>query len=142
MKDASFSLRPFLESDTVALQALGEAEDMGTLRVFEHTEVAIDKNAAVVAFLRISIHDNTHYVNPVVVTPLWRGKGIGRALMDSARKRYGELRFVARSTSIPFYTTLGCTSIPWNMIASEIAADCTDCPLAEKCNPQPMQYLS
>ncbi len=54
------------------------------------------------------------HVNPVVVNRDWRGYGVGRALMDDALARYGELRFVARGGAVAFYRALGYEEISWD----------------------------
>ena len=78
------------------------------------------------------------HVNPVVTYPTWRGYGVGRALMDEALERHGELRFVARGASVGFYEKLGYRAIPWEDVCLDVAEDCRICTLVDECKPQPM----
>lgn len=127
-------------ADYPAIVRMGEAADMGTLSGFEDTLVATDANDAIVAFCRLRIYDGIAHVNPIVVDESLRGHGVGAALMQEARKRYGELRFVARGSAVGFYKFIGCTPVAWEEIAPEVAHDCDDCDEYETCHPMPMKF--
>ena len=77
-------------------------------------------------------------MNPVVSCATWRGWGVGRALVEEALARVGELRLVARGASVPFYRALGFKEVPWDAIAPTIAADCDGCEMRGECAPLPM----
>ena len=80
------------------------------------------------------------YVNPIVVYPTWRGYNVGRALMDDAHALAGELRLIARGTSVGFYRKLGFVDMPWEDVDLEAAEeDCDNCPYRESCGPVPMR---
>lgn len=134
-----FRLRPLADGDGEQIVGLGEAADMGTLELHLETTVAVNAGNRVIGFLRISTYGHVRYVNPLVVDPSWRGYGVGTALMRQVACRYGDLRFVARGSSRPFYEKLGCDAIPWSMIAPEIASDCDGCDRADTCGPFPMR---
>lgn len=138
-------IRPFQQADQPRLVELGQHEDMGTLEGFETTLVAEgtegETAGVILGFCRLRTFGGIAYVNPVVVDPAFRGRGIGEALMREACAQYGELRFVARGYAVPFYQGIGCTDIDWSEIAPEVASDCDDCTLFETCHPRPMRML-
>lgn len=136
----NISIRDYVPNDEGAIEALAAAEDMGHLSGFEETLVATDEENRIVGFCRVRTIDGIHYVNPVVSSPEVRGDGVGKMLMNAARERFGELRFVARGYAVPFYRHIGCTEIPWKDITPIVAGDCDDCNRAATCNPLPMRY--
>lgn len=139
MVDALFSLRPAHAGDLPRLNGYAAAEGMDALADAAGVTVAVNDEDVPVGFIRVQRGSNgAAHVNPVVSCPTWRGWGVGRALMEDALSREGELRFVARGPSVPFYRSLGCADLEWGAIAPEIAADCDGCPMLEECRPQPM----
>lgn len=138
----SFSLHPKLPQDESAIIKLAQAAGMGTLTHLDETTVAADKHTNPIGFIRLTMYGQIYYVNPVVVDPLWQGRGVGTALMLNALQNTNELRFVARGYSVGFYEHLGCECISWDLIAPEIASDCEECELAATCNPTPMRMRS
>lgn len=134
-------IRPFKPKDQEAVVALGEASGMGTLTDFENLTVIMHKTDVLIGFIRIHSFSGVAYVNPVVIDNDWQGLGLGKLLMKRSLECYRELRFVARGSAVPFYESLGCTTIPWEMIAPEIAADCDGCDQAKTCNPLPMRMM-
>lgn len=138
--NAIAEIRPAAPEDYPAIVAMGQAADMGTLEGFEHTLVATDERGTVVAFCRIRIYDGIAHVNPIVVDESLRGRGVGAALMHEARKRFGELRFVARGHAVGFYTFIGCEPIEWSDVARDVAADCDECDQVQQCKPLPMRF--
>lgn len=139
MDDGLFSLRPARAQDLPLLNAYAATEGMDALGDVSGVTVAVNDEDVPVGFVRIQRGSNgAAHVNPVVSCSTWRGVGVGRALMEDALAREGELRFVARGPIVPFYRSLGCADLPWDAIASEIAADCDGCPMLGECCPQPM----
>lgn len=135
-------IRPAQPSDIPVLVELGKSADMGVLEGFDTTLVAHFENGKIAGFCRIRIFDNVAYVNPIVTADEAKGQGVGSSLMEAARKTYGELRFVARGSAVPFYYSIGCEEIPWGMICPEVGADCKTCPDFAECNPLPMMMLA
>lgn len=131
------AIRPAEPRDLDAVAQLAEEADMGTLSDRGLTYVA-EQDGALVGFIRLLEDEGQWYVNPVVVAEGHRRQGIGQALMAFAHDRYGELRFVARGSAVPFYEALGCHRVPWEAIASLVADDCDDCGMRESCHPLPM----
>ena len=138
--DAIAEIRLAEPADYPAIVRMGEAADMGTLEGFEDTLVATNREGRVAAFCRLRRYDGVAHVNPIVVDETLRGHGVGAALMQEARKRYGELRFVARGYAIGFYKFIGCTTAEWDEIAPEVAHDCDDCNEFADCHPLPMKF--
>ena len=81
-------------------------------------------------------------MNPVVVYAPWRGYGVGTELVRDALSREGELRLVARGSSVGFYEKLGFEQVPWEAIDQTVTEDCTHCPMSGECEPRPMKIVS
>ena len=94
----------------------------------------------IVGFIRIVEAEGDRYVSPIVVDPQARRLGVGRALMQDARTRYGALLFVARGPAVPFYTALGCEQVERERISPDLGEDCDTCPDFAACRPVPMIY--
>ena len=75
-----------------------------------------------------------------MVDPQARRLGVGRALMQDARARYGALLFVARGPAVPFYTALGCEQVERERISPDLGEDCDTCRDFAACRPVPMIY--
>ena len=107
----------------------------------ERVRVAVNADDVVVGFCRLQDDVNgIAYVNPVVTYSVWRGYGVGRALMEDARAIAGELRLIARGTSEGFYRKLGFEEMSWDEVDLEAASeDCDNCPYREACGPVPMK---
>lgn len=139
MTNELFTLRDAREDDMPTLNAYAYAEGMDALPACENIRVAVNEDDEVVGFLRVAFDAaGIAHVNPVVTHETWRGFGVGRALMDEALARFGELRFVSRGTSLAFYQALGYESLPWEAIKPEIAAECDECEMRDECGPVPM----
>lgn len=134
-----FTIRDACDEDLSTLNAYNYAEGMDALPSVENIRVAVNATGEIVGYLRLAFSpEGVAHVNPVVTYPTWRGYGVGRALMEEALERYGELRFVARGTSVGFYERLGYRAIPWDEVCLDVAEDCRGCTLVEECKPVPM----
>ena len=92
--------------------------------------------------VRIALADDgTAFVNPVITHETWRGFGVGRALMEEALERHGELRLVSRGGSLPFYEALGYERIGWDLIEMSLVDDCDHCEMREECGPVPVRKV-
>ena len=129
------------EIDT--LSALSSAEGMDPVPSEEDILVATDEKDQVAGFIRLQQDiAGIWYVNPIVVAPDWRGYGVGRALIEEAYRRVGELRLVARGDVIPFYEKLGFVELGWDEVDLEAASEhCNDCPIRDTCGPLPMKKV-
>lgn len=134
-----FTLRDAREDDLPTLNAYNYQEGMDAFPSVENIRVAVNADGDIVGYLRLAFSpEGVAHVNPVVTYPTWRGFGVGRALMDEALERHGELRFVARGASVGFYERLGYRRIPWEDVCLDVAEDCRICQLVDECNPVPM----
>lgn len=133
------AIREATQHDADAIAALADAAGMGTLTPRGTVFVATSGDD-VVGFIRIVEADGAPYVNPIVVDTSARRTGIGRALMQEARSRYGALLFVARGHAVPFYEALGCRQVAWERISPDLGEDCDSCPDFATCGPVPMIY--
>ena len=134
-----FTLRPAVEKDRLLIDQYTYAEGMDFLPSLESVTVAANADGDCVGFLRLAFSDEgIAHVNPVVTYSAWRGYGVGRALVEDALARCGELRLVARGSSIGFYRELGFSEIGWEDIAPGVTEDCEHCDMREECGPLPM----
>lgn len=135
-----YMLRPAVESDKPYLDAFCYSEGMADLDSLDDVTVAVDMDDDPIGFIQILAGSNgVAHVYPVVVNPNWRGLGIGKALVDDAHKKHGELRLVSRGTSVGFYKKLGFEECDWSLIDNECTEGCADCPTKESCAPLPMR---
>ena len=140
MNDELFALRPAREGDMDLINAYAYAEGMPDVPGIEGVTVAANSDDEPVGFIRIVLDDaGVAHINPVVTYEPWRGYGVGRALVEDALVRHGELRLVSRGGSLAFYRALGFEDIPWEAVKPEIAAECDGCELYEECTPQPVE---
>lgn len=133
------TIREAIEQDSDTIARLAKDAGMGTLTPRGTSYVALD-DERIIGFIRIVEAEGDRYVSPIVVDPQVQRLGIGRALMEDARARYGELLFVARGSAVPFYTTLGCTQVARERISPDLGEDCDTCPDFATCSPVPMIY--
>ncbi len=138
-----FTLRPARKDDLPTLGMFAALEGMDAIPSEEGVTVAESQAGDVVGFVRIvqgTAPDGTAaaHVNPVVVYSSWRGYGVGRALVEDALVRYGELRLVSRGSSLGFYRSLGFREVPWDKIDLAVVDDCAGCGMREECGPCPV----
>ena len=136
-----FTIRDATERDMFLIDLYAQAEGMDRIPGPDRVRVAVNEDDEVVAFCRLQDDANgIAYVNPIVTYAPWRGYGVGRALIDDARSIAGELRLIARGTSVGFYRALGFVDMPWSMTDQAAASeDCDNCPYRAACNPLPMR---
>lgn len=85
-------------------------EDWTMALSLSHGLVAVDDRSRVVGTVLMTPYgDGAATINMVIVDPAWRGKGLGRRLMDGAMALAGErpLRLVATREGLPLYERLG-----------------------------------
>ena len=138
---ALFTIRDARESDMFLIDLYAQAEGMDRIPGPNRVRVAVNDEDEVVAFCRLQDDANgIAYVNPIVTYGAWRGYGVGRALIEDAQAIAGELRLIARGTSVGFYRRLGFEDMPWSMTDQAAASeDCDGCPYRAECGPQPMR---
>ena len=141
MAPGMFTIRDARDGDMALIDAYAAAEGMDRIPGPGRVRVAVNADDAVVGFCRLQDDANgIAYVNPIVTCPSWRGHGVGRALIDDARVRAGELRLIARGTSVGFYRKLGFARMLWSQVDLEAASeDCDACPYRAECGPVPMK---
>lgn len=140
--DTLFTLRPAKEDDTIWLNSYCAAEGMASLDEISGVTVAANESDEPVGFIQIAYGKfGVAHVYPIVVCDTWRGYGVGRALIDDAHKKCGELRLVSRGTSIGFYKKLGFSECEWNLIENDLTEGCAECSMQKECNPLPMRLV-
>lgn len=137
-----FTLRDAREDDLPFIDWYASLEGMADMPGIERIRVAVNEADQPVGFCRLQNDENgIPYVNPVVTYAPWRGYGVGRALIEEAHARFGELRLIARGTSAGFYRKLGFVDMAWEDTDQAAASeDCDGCPYRAECNPQPMRW--
>lgn len=139
MSNELFTMRPAREDDLELINIYAYNEGMPDIPGVEGVTVAANADDQVVGFIRIKHGaDGIAHVNPVVVYAAWRRYGVGRALVEDALAREGELRLVSRGGSLAFYRALGFEDVEWEAIDPEIASECDGCELIDECRPQPV----
>ncbi len=114
------SIRPWTEADFPAIQRLSAAEGWPTPNERSDDALTSWRNAwpalvstggeTVIGFVRaLSDGAVTMYVAELLVDPAYRGKGLGRALLDACHHLHPTVRFDLLSTasSEPFYEANG-----------------------------------
>lgn len=135
-----FQLRPAREADLAALNSFNLSEGMDALDGVEGITVAVNGGDEPVGYVRVVKGSSGHaFINPVVVHASWRGYRVGRALMDEALKRTGELRLVSRGSALGFYEALGYEPCSWDEIDEGVSEDCAGCSWRDECGPVPMK---
>lgn len=138
-----FTLRSAKADDIELLNAYAYREGMDDLPSLDRVRVAVNDADEPVGFIRIALDDaGAAFVNPVVVYSAWRGYGVGRALVESALREYGELRLVSRGSSKGFYSALGFEECGWDLISEGVTDDCAHCDIRGECGPQPMRRIA
>jgi GNAT superfamily N-acetyltransferase len=122
---AGVSIRAWRKVDLPAIQRLSEAEGWPTptqrsrdyLAAWRHSRPALVATSGnqVISFIR-ALTDGTvtTYVAEVLVARDWRGKGIGRALLDTCQALYPDTRLDLLSTDEAdgFYEACGFRGFP------------------------------
>jgi len=136
-----FTIRDAREADMGLVNSYANAAGMDRMPGVERIRVAVNEDDVVVGFCRLQDDANgIAYVNPIVTYEPWRGYGVGRALIEDAHARAGELRLISRGTSEGFYRKLGFAEMSWEDVDLEAASeDCDNCPYRETCGPVPMR---
>lgn len=136
-----FTLRDARESDAELINYYANSEGMDVMPNMEHIRVAVNEDDQVVGFCRIQeSKDGLAYINPIVVSELWRGYGVGRALIEDAHQREGLLCLVSRGPVTAFYRKMGFVEMAWDEVDLEAASeDCDNCPMRKECDPVPMK---
>lgn len=136
-----FTIRDARDDDMALIDSYAVAEGMDHIPGTDRVRVAVNGQDVVVGFCRLQDDVNgIAYVNPIVTYAAWRGYGVGRALIEDARRIAGELRLISRGTSEGFYRKLGFTEMSWDDVDLEAASeDCDNCPYRDFCHPVPMR---
>ena len=138
--DELFTLRPATQDDKPWLDSYCYAEGMANLDGVEGVTVAANASDEPVGFVQIAQGSNgVAHVYPIVVHSTWRGHDVGRALIEDAHSKHGELRLVSRGSSIGFYERLGFLPCEWELIDDEQTEGCVDCTMKDECGPLPMR---
>jgi len=143
MSEPIITIRSARESDMPLIDSYAAQEGMDAIPFSDTVFVALNADEELVGFIRLLKGNNgIYHVNPVVVYPTWRRYGVGRMLMDYALDLAGELRFVARGTSVAFYERLGAMPIGWEMVDMAVTENCDGCLMFDECGPVPFRMVA
>lgn len=135
-----FTLRSAKDTDKALLDTYTYAEGMDNIPNIEGVTVAVNSEDTPVGFIRIvTDSENVAHIYPIVTYSLWRGYGVGKALIANALQKYGELRLVSRGSSRGFYEALGFEECDWSLIEKGVSEDCPNCSWRDECDPCPMR---
>ncbi|MGI8688241.1 MAG: GNAT family N-acetyltransferase [Thermomicrobiales bacterium] len=114
------AIRPWVEADFPAIQALSDAEGWPTPRArpdeareaWRQSRPALvaTTDADVIAFVRaLTDGQVTLFIAELLVAPAWQGKGLGRCLLDACHTLYPHVRIelFATESSASFYEASG-----------------------------------
>ena len=137
-----FTLRAARPDDKPWLDSYCAAEGMADLDGVKGVTVAANASDEPVGFVQIAYGRNgVAHVYPIVVHPSWRGYDVGRALVEDAHAKHGELRLVSRGSSVGFYERLGFVACAWEAVDDEQTEGCAECAMKAECAPLPMRLL-
>lgn len=133
-------LRTGCAGDEGAVRDLLAACDMaGDL---DPCECLLAEDAGALAGLARIEHAGGHaYLRPVAVAAAYRGRGVGRMLIETLLAREGGLRIVARGSATVFYEALGFRPLEWEQVDPAFQAECAECGDLGECNPVAMESL-
>jgi N-acetylglutamate synthase-like GNAT family acetyltransferase len=114
LKKQSSRLKDFLKREWHTQDILLYDKDPGW-KVDNHTFILEEKND-IIAALSMKTEAGVTYIGNIIVSPLFRGKGIGKKLMQTAEAKARELDshkiflYTGKKwDSLPFYESLGYT---------------------------------
>jgi 8-oxo-dGTP diphosphatase len=122
---AGVTLRPWGEDDRVAIREISAAEGWPTPSARPEADLAswhaawpaiiAEADGEAVGFLRaLSDGAVTTYVAGLLVAPAWRGRGLGRALLDACQALAPTTRLdlLAEPATVPFYERADFRALP------------------------------
>lgn len=133
--EQGFSLRDARAEDENSVRTLMQTGNMGLANDWQDAIVAVNAAGYVIGYIRIEATDKGPHVAPVAVFPAWQGRGVGRALIEAAIERHGDLKLVSRGEAAGFYRALGAREISFEDVAPCLGEDCNHCPDREACQP-------
>jgi fumarate reductase (CoM/CoB) subunit B len=135
LKDDLFTVRPVRPSDYPYIVTLLGDEGMTLPSDWREGTAAVNDADELVGYIHVRQTDQGPHVAPVAVFPAWRGRGVGRTLIDLELARSGKLKLAARGSSAGFYRALGFSEITFDEISDELEEDCKSCDVRVSCAP-------
>ncbi|MDO5043792.1 MAG: GNAT family N-acetyltransferase [Coriobacteriia bacterium] len=138
----SLAIREARSDDLELINYYALQDNLGDFSEGDTAYVIVNEDDQVLGAIRLSFDEQkVAHVNPIVVNELWRGYGLGRELIAYVHKKYGELRLVARGSSVGFYEKLGFVPAHLDEIEPNVRAECVECPVVDTCKPMPMKLV-
>jgi amino-acid N-acetyltransferase len=110
-----FALRPAISADEAAIRRMVHAEHINPAGLdWRRFVVAVDEGGEVIGCGQVKPHrDGSRELASLVVVPAWRGRGVGRAIIEHLIVSHpGRLYLTCRSTLGPLYEKFGFRAIP------------------------------
>ena len=131
-----FYIRDCQQTDMQLIRQLFASEGFDDLTDPTGIRVAISTDNLLYGACRMEQgSDGSWNVRPICVFEAVQGKGVGKALLKDALKRYPSLKLVSRGAVEPFYLSCGLERGDWDDIAPEFVDECKNCPGHAECNP-------
>ena len=134
------NLRKATTKDRPALIALLEENDMDYVDPPEAYTLALEKEI-IAGCGRLEDHGHIALIHPLAVAELYRGRGVGRLILENIMPDDKPTALVARNESVAFYRALGFFNTDWSDIPASQKDECEACPNRTECKPQPMVLI-
>jgi N-acetylglutamate synthase-like GNAT family acetyltransferase len=133
-------LRAATANDRTALAALLAEADMDYTDPPEAYILAVEEGTIAGCG---RLEDQGHFVmlRPLVVAEPYRGRGVGRLILQEIMSADKPMVLVARGKAIAFYKAMGFSHTDWNAVPASQIAECESCLNRAECMPQPMIHI-
>lgn len=134
------SLRAATTNDRTTLIALLAEADMDYTGPPEAYMLAVE-GGTIAGCGRLEDHGHFVMMRPLVVAEPYRGRGVGRLILQEIMPADKPTVLVARGEATAFYEAMGFSHTDWNAVSASQTAECESCPNRAECMPQPMIHI-
>ncbi|MBI9045060.1 MAG: GNAT family N-acetyltransferase [Anaerolineaceae bacterium] len=131
-------IRKAEHNDFAPICALMESHDMVGEFVVESCLIA-EQLGEVVGFIRVEKINQLNYIRPIIVSPKYQGKGIGKVLLQNILKVDQEMIVISRGSAEGFYRKFGFEAMDWEDVHLPYVLECAKCPDLNNCVPIPLR---
>ena len=127
-------------NDRTALIALLAEADMDYTEPPEAYILAMEEET-IAGCGRLEDHGHFVMLRPLVVAEQYRGRGVGKLILQGIMPADKPTVLVARGEAIAFYKAMGFSHTGWNTVSAPQIAECESCLNRTECMPQPMIHI-